>query len=75
MMYKITRQIAELIGRFEYAQNQWFDPLACEQEDGTYLVGENVIQRLKDHPKVKLVNWDDVQVVNEFNNKQKDFGI
>jgi len=74
-MYKITRQIAELIGRFEYAQNQWFDPFACEQEDGTFLVGKNVIQQLKDHPKVKLVNWDEVQIIDEFNNKQKDFGI
>lgn len=74
-MYKITRQIAELIGRFEYAKNQWFDPFACEQEDGTFLVGKNVIQQLKDHPKVKLVNWDEVQIIDEFNNKQKDFGI
>lgn len=74
-MYKITRQIAEMIGRFEYAPNEWLDPFACEQEDGTFLVGKNVIQRLKDHPKVKLVNWDEVQVVDEFNNKQKDFGI
>ena len=70
-MYKITRQIADLIGRFEHSPNQWFDPYTCEQEDGTFVVNEDVIRRLKEHPKVSLVNWDEVQVITELNNKYK----
>lgn len=70
-MYKITRQIADLIGRFEHSPSEFFDPYTCEQEDGTFVVNEDIIQRLKGHPKVSLVNWDDVQKIAELNNKDK----
>lgn len=70
-MYKITRQIADLIGRFEHSPNEFFDPYTCEQEDGTFVVNEDIIQRLKNHPKVASINWDEVQIITELNNKDK----
>lgn len=72
-MYKITRQIAELIGRFEYAQNQWFDPFACEQKDGTFLIGEILISNLMHYDKINQIDWAKIPKTNYFNNKNTNF--
>lgn len=55
--YKITKAEADLIGRFEYDTNRAIDPYVNEQKDGTYLVSETMYNILKDHPKIKQVNF------------------
>lgn len=62
--YKITKAEADLLGRFEYAPNEAFDPYCSEQKDGTYLVSENVYERLKAHPKFQAVDFSKATKIN-----------
>ena len=62
--YKLTKEQAQNLGRFEYEPKKFFDALACEQKDGTYLVGENVVEFLKDNNIIKTINWNIIQKTN-----------
>lgn len=55
--YKISKAIAEQIGKMEYAPGKAFDPFVNEQKDGTYLVSSEMFTILKDNPKFKEVDW------------------
>lgn len=63
--YKITKEQAALIGRFEYAPNQMVDPFVGEQKDGSYLVSELVYNMLKDRPEIKKVDFTKCEKISE----------
>lgn len=56
--YKISKAEADLLGRFEYAPNQAFDPYCSEQTDGKYVVSETMYNILKAHPKFAGVDFE-----------------
>lgn len=55
--YKITKEQAQLIGKFEYEKWQMFDPFVGEQKDGTYLVDEKMYQLLKERSEFKKLDF------------------
>lgn len=55
--YKITKEQAALIGKFEYATNQAIDPFVGEQKDGNYLVSEFMYELLKERSEIKKVDF------------------
>jgi UDP-N-acetyl-D-mannosaminuronate dehydrogenase len=65
IFYKITKEQAELIGRFYYAKDKAFDPFVSEQKDGTYLLSEKMYLVLKDHANFKKINFDEIQKIDE----------
>lgn len=65
MFYKITKDIADQLTRFIYAPSQAFDPYVGEQDDGAYLVSENMYEILKSHLKFKQINWSNLVKVND----------
>ena len=65
--YKITKAQAELIGQFEYAPNQMINPFVGEQVDGCYLVSEKCYELLKDHEKIKQVDFAKCEKLSEDN--------
>ena len=73
-LYKITKADADLLGRFEYAPNEAFDPYCSEQDDGTFIVSETIYNILRDHPRFKKVNWSLKEKIQfeQLNTKQKD---
>ena len=63
--YNITKAQANSIGYFEYAPNQAIDPFAGEQADGSCVISEKVYNLLKDHPKMKVVDFTKQPVFDE----------
>lgn len=63
--YKITKEDADILGRFEYAPNHLFDPYCSEQKDGTYLVSEKMYQILKENQKIVDLNIKDKSKVTD----------
>lgn len=61
--YKITKDQADLIGRFEYAQNKVIDPFVGEQNDGTYLVSEYMYELLKERDEIKKVDFSKCELI------------
>lgn len=57
MFYKITKEQAELIGKFDFGKNQKFDPFVGEQKDGSFLVSEKMYTLLKEHGALKRVDF------------------
>lgn len=57
LFYKITKAQADLIGKFEYAPNQAFDPYCSEQKDGTYLISETMYLLLKTNGQFQKVDF------------------
>lgn len=57
MFYKITKEQAELIGKFDFGKNQKFDPFVGEQKDGSFLVSEKMYTLLKEHGALKKVDF------------------
>ena len=55
--YKITKEEAEAIGRFEYAPNKAFDPFVSEQNDGSYIASEEMYILLKEKEEFKKIDW------------------
>ncbi len=55
--YKLTRKQAETIGKFQHGPNQFFDPFAGEQEDGSFVISEAIYKLLKATPQFKKVKF------------------
>ena len=55
--FKITKADAAKLGRFDYAPNQAFDPFCSEQKDGTYLVSEEMYNKLFLTDEFQKVDW------------------
>ena len=72
--YKITKEEADAIGRFEYATNQAFDPYVSEQTDGTFLVSQSLYNLLKEEEEIKKVDFEKKQTIskNELDTKIKE---
>lgn len=61
MYYVLSIQQADLIGRFEYEENQFFDPYQCEQDNGTHVVHSSIVEYLGvDHERLSVLNWEEL---------------
>lgn len=63
--YKISKAQADLLGRFEYATNQAFDPYCSEQKDGNYLVSEQIYILLKTRMEFQKIDFTKQQKIDE----------
>lgn len=61
--YKITKEQAALIGKFEYAPGYRFDPFVGEQKSGEFLVDEKMLTILKGHSQIKKIDFNKSQTV------------
>ncbi len=61
--YKITPGQAALIGKFEYAPNQFIDPFVNEQKDGTFLVSDFIYQLLKERSEIKKIDFTKLDAI------------
>lgn len=69
--YKISKEDANKIGRFEYAIGEMFDPFCGEQTDDTYLVSISLVEKLKDNENIMKIDWKTISQINDsqINNK------
>lgn len=63
MFYKVSEVQAEVIGRFEYSPNEYFDPFINEQTDNTYLISETMYQLLKDTEQFKKIDFSQLVTI------------
>ena len=70
--YKITKDQANTIGRFEYAPYQMLDPFVGEQEDGTYLISEAVYELLKNRDEIKKIDFSKCELIEKDKLKTKE---
>ena len=70
--YKITKNQADLIGRFEYAPHQMLDPFVGEQEDGTYLISEKMYELLKNRDEIKQIDFSKCELIEKTKLKTKE---
>ena len=61
--YKITKSDADLIGYFEYSVNEAIDPFVGEQKDGSVLISEKMYLILKEHSKIKQIDFSTKELV------------
>jgi len=70
--YILTREQAQSLGLFEYEKNKFFNALVCEQKDGTYLIGMEIVEQLKNDSRVKNIDWKSLEVTENRNLKTSD---
>ncbi len=63
--YKISKENAELIGRFMYDQHKMFDPFVNEQKDGTYLVSSDMYELLKQRAEIIKVDFTKLALIDK----------
>ena len=73
--YSITPAQAALIGKFTFAENQAVDPFVNEQEDGNFLMSEDLYKKLKHLPEFKKFDWSGIAKIDKDKIKTKDKGL
>lgn len=70
---EITPEEARILGEFEYAPQQSFSPFVGKQENGNFIVSEEMYDLLKDYDQFKKVDWSLKKFVSseELNFKQR----
>jgi hypothetical protein len=66
--YKLTKQQADTLGRFEYAPNQVFDPYINDGYDN-YYVSQEMYDLLKDTEQFKKLDFGDLPTVDKIDFK------
>lgn len=66
--YKLNSSQANLLGRFEISSNNFFEATPYM---GGFIVSELVYQELKDTDKFKLINWEELETINELEHSNK----
>jgi hypothetical protein len=69
--YKITKTQADSIGIFEFGNSEIFNPFCGEQNDGTYLVDVNLVERLQYNENIQKVDWKQLEIILETSSDPK----
>lgn len=70
--YKISKTDANKVGKFNYGNDEVFDPFCSEQVDGTYLVSESMVNLLVNNENMQKVDWNSLEMIDssQINTKQ-----
>lgn len=60
MYFFLSKTQAQNLGRFEYEPKKFFDALTSEQINGTFAVSKQMVDLLKNHPRIKSINWGSI---------------
>ena len=63
--YKITKEQADNIGKFEYDKNKQIDPFVGQQIDGTYLISEKLANDLKGNKNLNQIDFSKCEIIDE----------
>lgn len=73
--YKITKEQADMLGKFLFAPNQGFDPYCSQQKDGTFLVSEKMYLKLKELSQLKKIDFTKLSLIEKAQLETKPFDI